>query len=97
MRERCPVCGLLLERGEEGYQVGSYMLNIIVSELVPLATFIVVLVVTWPDPPWVWLQYGIAALAIVSPFLIYPFTKTFFLAMDLVVRPPTADELRPEG
>ena len=24
MRERCPVCGIRLARGEEGYQVGAY-------------------------------------------------------------------------
>jgi uncharacterized protein (DUF983 family) len=34
MRERCPVCGLKPERGEEGYQVGSYMFNIVAAELV---------------------------------------------------------------
>jgi len=97
MRERCPVCGLLLERGEDGYQVGSYMLNIIASELVPLGVFLLVLVVTWPSPPWRLLQYGIAAMAALSPLLFYPFTKTFFLAADLVVRPPTPDEFLPAG
>jgi uncharacterized protein (DUF983 family) len=94
MRVRCPVCGLPLERGEEGYQVGSYMLNIIASELVLLVLFLAVLVLTWPAPPWAWLQYGGAALAILAPFLFFPFTKTFFLAFDLVFRPPTRDELR---
>jgi hypothetical protein len=72
MRVRCPVCGLPLERGEEGYQVGSYMLNIIASELVLLVLFLAVLVLTWPAPPWAWLQYGGAALAILAPFLFLP-------------------------
>jgi uncharacterized protein (DUF983 family) len=94
MRAHCPVCGLRLERGEEGYQVGSYMLNIIASESVFLAVFLAVLVLTWPAPPWELLQYGGAALAIAAPFLFFPFTKTLFLAVDLVFRPPTRDELR---
>jgi hypothetical protein len=97
MRERCPVCGLLLERGEDGYQVGSYMVNIIASELVPLSVFVLVLVLTWPSPPWNLLQYGIAALPALAPLVFYPFTKTLFLAADLVFRPPTPDEFRPPG
>src|SRR5512141_1797659 len=34
MRRQCEVCGLAFERGEDGYQVGSYMFNIVASELV---------------------------------------------------------------
>ena len=95
MRERCPACGLLLERGEAGYQVGSYMFNIIASELVLLAIFLAVLAATWPDPPWNALKYGGAALAVLAPILFYPFTKTLFLAFDLVFRPPAGDEFGP--
>jgi uncharacterized protein (DUF983 family) len=93
MRERCPHCGLKLERGESGYQVGSYMFNIIGSELLLLAIFLSVLAATWPDPPWKALTYGGAALAVLAPIVLYPFTKTLFLAFDLVFRPPTGDEL----
>jgi uncharacterized protein (DUF983 family) len=92
MRARCPVCGLRLERGEDGYQVGSYLFNIVASELVFVAVFLAVLALTWPAPPWRVLQYGGAALAALAPFALFPFTKTFFLAFDLVFRPPTRDE-----
>jgi hypothetical protein len=30
---------------------------------------------------------------IVAPFVFFPFSKTLFLAFDLVFRPPTPDEL----
>jgi uncharacterized protein (DUF983 family) len=93
MREYCPVCGIPLERLESGYQVGSYMFNIIASELVFAILFIVVLVVTWPSPPWRLLQYGGIALMVVAPFLFYPFSKTLFLAFDLLFRPATPEEL----
>jgi hypothetical protein len=93
MRTRCPVCRLPLERGEEGYQVGSYMFNIVASELVFAAAFLIIVIVTWPEPPWEILLYGGIALMVMLPFLLFPFTKTFFLAFDLVFRPPTADEL----
>jgi hypothetical protein len=82
-----------LERGESGYQVGSYMFNIIAAELLFAILFVLVLVVTWPDPPWNLLQYGGIALMVLAPFLFYPFSKTLFLAFDLLFRPPTPEEL----
>jgi hypothetical protein len=94
LRSHCPGCGLPLERGEEGYQVGSYMFNVIASELLFAAIFFMVLMLTWPSPPWTLLQYGGMALMVLAPLLFYPFTKTLFLAFDLVFRPPTEDELR---
>lgn len=87
MRASCPGCGLALDRGERGYQVGSYMVNIIAAELIFLAAFLAILWTTWPDPPWTLLQYGGAAMMVAAPVLLYPFTKTVFLAMDLLVRP----------
>jgi uncharacterized protein (DUF983 family) len=83
-RAHCPTCGLALERGEEGYQVGSYMFNIIASELLFAAIFVVVLVLTLPSPPWKLLQYGSMALAGLAPLLFYPCSKVLFLAFDLV-------------
>src|SRR6185369_12449368 len=74
-RPHCPSCGLALERGEEGYQVGSYMFNIMASELLFATIFLLVLALTWPSPPWTLLQYGGMALMVLAPFLFYPFTK----------------------
>jgi uncharacterized protein (DUF983 family) len=81
MRARCPVCGLKLERGEEGYQVGSYMFNIVAA--------------TWPTPPWKLLEYGGIVMMVIAPLVFFPFSKTLFLAFDLVFRPATRDELLP--
>ncbi|MDQ3427890.1 MAG: hypothetical protein M3477_08695 [Gemmatimonadota bacterium] len=47
----------------------------------------------WPTPPWAILQYGGIALMVVAPFLFFPFSKTLFLAFDLVFRPARPDEL----
>jgi hypothetical protein len=93
MRPYCPVCGLPLERGEHGYQVGAYMFNIVASELIFACFFLVVLVSTWPSPPWRLLEWGGIGLMILAPILFFPFSKTLFLAFDLLFRPPTPDEL----
>ncbi len=95
MGSQCPVCHLSLERGEEGYQVGSYMFNIIAAELVFGATFIGVLLLTWPSPPWNLLLYGGVTLMVVLPLLFYPVSKTLFLAFDLIFRPPGPDDFEP--
>ena len=87
MRSHCEVCGLAFERGEDGYQVGSYMFNIVASELVFAAVFLAIVRLTWPSPPWTLLQYGGIALMVVAPFVLFPFTKTLFPAFDLVFRP----------
>ena len=86
MQPECPTCGLQLDRGERGYNVGSYMLNIIAAELIFAVIFVGTIVVTWPDPPWQVLQYGGVILMILTPIVLYPFTKTVFLAVDLMIR-----------
>jgi uncharacterized protein (DUF983 family) len=87
MRETCPTCGIPFGRGEQGYIVGAYMLNIIAAELVFAAIFVAVLLSTWPDPPWEWLTFGSAVQMVVLPVLFYPYAKTIFLGMDLLIRP----------
>src|SRR4051812_26397753 len=79
-RVHCPSCGLPLERGEHGYQVGSYMFNIVASELIFALVFLAVLIWTWPSPPWTLLQYGGIGLMVLAPMLFFPFSKTLFLA-----------------
>jgi uncharacterized protein (DUF983 family) len=93
MRPYCPSCGLPLERGEQGYQVGSYMFNIAAAELIFVLVFLGVVLITWPSPPWRLLQYGGIVLMILAPIIFYPFSKTLFLAFDLLFRPATPDEL----
>jgi uncharacterized protein (DUF983 family) len=87
LKQQCPDCGLSFDREEQGYIVGAYMFNIIVAELVFAAIFIATLLATWPDPPWALLTYGGAALMVLLPILFYPFSKTLFLAFDLIFRP----------
>lgn len=76
-----------LERGESGYQVGAYMFNIIASELVFAVIFVGILLATWPSPPWTLLQWGAPLLMVLAPVLFYPYSKTLFLAFDLIFRP----------
>ena len=87
LRPHCPQCGLLFERGESGYVVGSYMLNMIVAELVPTALAILVVAFTWPNPPWQAVLYGGILLMIVLPFVFYPLFKDAVPRLRSALRP----------
>jgi len=56
-----------MERGEQGYQVGSCMFNIIAAELMFAAIFLGVLLFTWPAPAWNALLYRGMALMLKDP------------------------------
>lgn len=92
MRGRCPTCGILLERGESDYFIGAYTLNLIAVEILLAGAFLVVVLMTWPNPPWNALQYGGFVLSIIGAVFCYPFAKTTWLAMDLIFRPPQRED-----
>ena len=94
MRERCPTCGILLERGESDYFIGAYTLNLIAVEILLALGFLVVVVLTWPNPPWRLIQWGGAFLMIAAALIVYPFAKTLWLAADLIFRPAGQMEMR---
>jgi hypothetical protein len=69
------------------------MFNLVASELMFALVFLAVLIWTWPTPPWALLQYGGIGLMVLAPLLFFPFSKTLFLAFDLLFRPATREEL----
>lgn len=91
MRSQCAV------RGEEGYRVGSYMFNIVASELLFAPVFVGLVVLTCPSPPWALLEYGGIALMIIAPFVFFPFSRALFLAFDLLFRPVAREDLAHPG
>jgi uncharacterized protein (DUF983 family) len=93
LRERCPRCRLNLERGENDYFLGAYTLSLIAVETVFALGFLLVLVLTWPDPPWAAIQWGGAIVLTASVIGWYPFAKLLWLAIDLVFRPVAYKEL----
>lgn len=89
----CPVCGLRLDRGENDYFIGAYMLNLVAAELILAVGLVSVLLATWPAPPWDAIQYGGVALMLLMPLVTYPFSELLWLAFDLAFRPLTPEEM----
>ena len=82
--------------GAGGARLPGRILHVqhLAAELIWAAAFLGILVATWPSPPWDALLYGGVAMMAIAPFLFYPFSKTLFLAFDLIFRPPGPHDLK---
>ena len=87
LADRCPQCGLRLDRGEPDHFLGGYVVNLGIAEAVAAILWVILLTVTWPDPSWELMQWAAAVLVVLMPLLLYPFTRLFFLAVDLSAQP----------
>jgi len=93
LRDRCPRCRLHLDREESDYFLGAYMVSLLVMECIFALGFLIVLLITWPDPPWEAIQWIGSAVLVASIVGSYPFAKTIWLAIDLMFRPVVPNEL----
>jgi hypothetical protein len=84
MTPACPRCGLAFER-EEGAFLGSLAINYGVTGIVLIAFIAAMLAVTLPNPPVALLTGSAVAIAIVVPLACYPFAKTTWAAIDLLM------------
>jgi len=88
LEARCSHCALRLDRGNPDHFVGAYLVNLIIAELVFAAGLGVWLVTVWPVVPWDTIRAVAVIAMIASPLATYPFTRTVWLAADLIFDPP---------
>lgn len=81
IRERCPRCGLRLEREEGGF-LGAIALNYVVTAGVWVTVLIVWLVIDLPDVHVAALTIVSIGVAVVVPLLVWPFAKTVWASID---------------
>ncbi|MGH2487589.1 MAG: DUF983 domain-containing protein, partial [Ktedonobacterales bacterium] len=98
-KHACPTCGQVLARGEsDDYWLGAYALNLVAAELIPLGIGVVVVLATWPTVAWNFVWALTIVLAVVMPFVTFPFMRNLWLAFDLHFRPhEPGDTEHPEG
>ena len=97
MRRTCPRCHLVLDRGEADYFIGGYVVNFVTAEFAIAAAALGTAIWTWPDVPWTAIKWGLIGLMIPLPFITYPWSKTLWLALDLIFRPLTLGDLSGHG
>ncbi len=85
MVDDCPRCGYHFER-EEGFFLGAIVVSVIITELVIVAVIAIGFALTLPDAPVGALAIGGGVLAGLTPLVVYPFTKTIWTAIDLIMR-----------
>jgi O-antigen ligase len=77
-----------LQRGEaEDYWLGGMMFNIVLSEGLAVAAVGLTLLITWPRVPWTAVWIGAILLMLAAPVLLFPLSRTVWLAFDLMFRP----------
>jgi hypothetical protein len=88
MRDRCPTCGLALERGESSeFWIGAYVFNLVAGEVIAIGSAIVWMIASAPHQPWTLIEASALVLAVGLPFVFFPFSRTLWLAWDLSFRP----------
>jgi uncharacterized protein (DUF983 family) len=90
MHERCPVCGMLLER-EQGYFVGAIYVNYAATVGITIAGFLVLdaytdLSITTQILLW-------SAFGIVFPLLFFRYSRSMWLGLEYFFN-PESPELR---
>jgi uncharacterized protein (DUF983 family) len=87
VKPHCEHCGLKFDRGEHDYFIGAYTINLIVAELIVVITFVIGMLITWPDVPWDTIMWALVPLAVLAPVITLPYARSLWLALDLVFRP----------
>jgi hypothetical protein len=86
MVERCPGCGMRFER-EEGFFLGVWFLNLLLSQLAVIAYVAVAFAVTLPDPPMAAVLAGAVVVCVVVPVVAYPVCRALWTAVHLGMQP----------
>jgi len=85
LKKQCPTCGVTYAY-EDGYFLGSYAINLVVTELIAAA--IVIGLIVWSDLSVLQMQIAAVALAVGFPLLGYPFALLIWVSLDIALHPP---------
>jgi uncharacterized protein (DUF983 family) len=77
----CPRCGLHFER-EQGYWTGALAFNMIMTGGIFAVVFVAMLIVMIPDVQPLPLLLVCVPIVALGPIILYPFSKTMWVAVD---------------
>lgn len=82
-----------VQRGQDGFELGAASVNAILCLGALIGAAAVSIVVTYPEVAAKPLVIALGAVAVVLPVLLYPFTYTIWFAVELVMEPPSEDDI----
>ena len=91
LKERCPHCNTLFAY-EDGYFLGSYVINLGLTSLIAISLVIWMLVGT--DLSVLQMQVAGVVVAVALPLILFPFSLSFWMTLDLLVHPNITDRPR---
>jgi uncharacterized protein (DUF983 family) len=91
MADTCPGCGLHFER-VEGQWLGSWFLNVCLSQALAIGIVLGGVIVAYPHPPIGPLVVGGLVAMVLFPIWFFPYSRMIWMAIDLAMRPLEFDE-----
>jgi uncharacterized protein (DUF983 family) len=91
MVDDCPRCGLHFYRAP-GHWLGAWFLNVCFVQAVFLAIIFGFMLSSFDDPPVTQMLVVAGVVALVLPWLFFPFSRTIWEAIDLMVQPLSLDD-----
>jgi uncharacterized protein (DUF983 family) len=87
-REHCLSCTFRFNRSESGYEVGSLAVNTALTLFTLVVGIPLAIVLSGPEPNYDAITIGTVVVALALPVLLFPWTKTLYLALDVSFREP---------
>ncbi len=85
LHKTCPGCGVEFNR-EEGYFLGAMAINLVVAEGITVGVVTAMMVFT--TLALLPLEAAAMSLAVLLPILFYPYSRMFWMALNLQLDPP---------
>ena len=90
--DHCQHCGLHWRRDDVGYELGAAAITAIITFGPLMLVLGAMVAVTWPEVNAGPMFAVLVVLALLLPLLTYSLSYTIWQAIDILMRPPTADD-----
>lgn len=91
MLKVCPRCGYRFHRNP-GQWLGSWFLNVCLVQTLVVVALVTAAGISWPRTSAVLLLILALLTAVVVPVAFFPFSRTIWIAIDLVMKPLDFDD-----
>lgn len=90
--DNCQSCGLRWRRDDVGYELSAVTITVIITFGPLILVLGGMVAITWPEVELVRMYIALGVLAVTLPLITYGSGYLIWQAIDIVMRPPTADD-----